>query len=118
MKPLKNIFGNRWKKKQISFCCETLKLQLGNCQVDITKDEADKILYYQNSGMGIIAIKYPVSLFLNREKIRFERGGIIFRDMTWQEHLAYERAVGHVVIAPPQVQVKLGEDQRPSHNFG
>jgi hypothetical protein len=117
MKPLKNIFENRWKKKQVSFCCETLKLQLGNSQVDITKDEAEKILYYRNSGMGIIAIKYPVSLFLHRDKIRIDqKESVIMRDMSWQEHLDYEREVGHVVIDPPQVQVRPGEYSGPSHN--
>ena len=110
MKPLKNVFANKWKKKQISFCCETLKLQLGNCQIDISEAEAQEMLFHKISGMGILSIKYPVALFLSRESFRVEQQEAILRDMTWQEHLAYEREVGRVVVDPPQVKVKPGED--------
>jgi len=109
MKPLKNVFANKWKKKQISYCFDALKLQLGNCQVDITKDEAEEIHFHKISGMGILSIKFPVSLFLSKENTRIEHKEIVMREMTWQEHLAYEREVGHVVIDPPQVQAKPGD---------
>ena len=66
--------------------------------------------------MGIISIKYAVSLFLNKEKIRVEQNDLIMREMTWQEHLDYEREVGHVVIDPPRVKVKPGEHHPQPHN--
>ena len=109
MKPLKNVFANRWKKQQISFCFESLKLQIGKHQIDISESEAQEIYFHKISGMGILSIKYPVALFLSRESFRIEQQETIMRDMTWQEHLAYERELGHVVINPPQVKVKPGE---------